>query len=151
MRNILDLFKETDKDYTWQTEIIDYNGYYYTTDRISMCRVKKEIPILSNNYFDTNHINLQILENHFIKGNIIGILDIKKFNTKDLIEREFIGINDYVFDTKLLRRLTEINKDCIVYNSISSNNFLIFEFEYCEIVLCKTLQNTNYLNFKISN
>lgn len=144
-KQILNLFKEKDIDFTWQTEVLRYNGCSYTTDRISACKVKEIV--LTHKKFETNKVNLQILENHFEKYKRLGTLEIQKLNIKDLKERLYIGINDYIFDTSLLKRLVKINLDCEVYSSKISNKLLIFDYKDFEIILFKTLGKEGSLNF----
>lgn len=142
---ILNLFKEKDNYFTWQTEILKYNGCSYTTDRVSACKINKIV--LQNNKFSTPEINLQILKKHFEKNKSLGTLEIKKLNTKDLKERKYIGINDYIFDTSLLKKLVKINLDCEVYTSKASSNLLIFDYKDFEVILFKTLGKEYSLNF----
>lgn len=144
---ILNLFKAIEEVYHWQTEILRYNGCSYTTDGISACKVKEIV--LFENKFNVSEINLQILDNHFEKWTRLGTLEIKKLNTKDLKERKYIGINDYIFDTMLLKRLVKINLDCEVYDSKISSNLLIFDYKDFEVILFKTLGKEGSLNFML--
>lgn len=146
---ILNLFNKKNIDFAWQTEIQIYKGCSYTADRISACKVNEIV--LSENQFESNDFNLQIIENHFIKGQRIGTLKMEKFITKDLKERVHISINDYLFETKLLNRLAKINRDCEVYQAKHSSSCLIFDYKDFEVLLMKTLSKDSCLNFVLDN